>query len=83
MRSMGRRLVLCGLGAALALGGCVSTKGDVVRKRAAYDFSCAEDQIQLTEIAGDTWGAKGCQKEAVYNCSRGAGGVVSACVPEK
>jgi hypothetical protein len=55
---------------ALLLVGCAGARerirGDL-RKRAAFDLQCPEEQIQLTEL-GDFWtqGATGCGRRATY-----------------
>jgi hypothetical protein len=67
---------------ALAFGatlfGCVTSQG-VAKQRASHDFSCPEDQVQVTRIAGSSYDASGCGKKAVYNC---AAGNTVVCVPE-
>jgi outer membrane biogenesis lipoprotein LolB len=58
------------ISAALLLVGCAAGRErirDDLRKRAAFDLQCPEEQIQLTEL-GDffTQGATGCGKRATY-----------------
>ena len=51
--------------AALALLVGCTFSGTQVRKRAAVDFGCPEDEIVIHELpSGDL--ARGCRKEAVY-----------------
>ena len=50
---------------ALLLGGCVESL-DSVRKRAAYDFQCPEEKVQVVELGSDKVGAKGCGQQASY-----------------
>jgi hypothetical protein len=42
-----------------------------LKKRAAFDFDCSEDQIKVVEIDNMTRGAIGCNNKGVYitNCS--------------
>ena len=49
----------------------------VVKKRAAYDFSCTADEIEVVEIANRQYAAKGCGKEGVYVCLSADGWVCS------
>ena len=37
-----------------------------VRKRAAFDFDCPKDKIEVTEIDTLTYGAEGCQTRGTY-----------------
>lgn len=41
---------------------------DYVRNRAAYDFSCARDKIEVLELQAKTFSATGCDKKGVYVC---------------
>jgi hypothetical protein len=75
--------------ASLAVSGCADHIGDTVRTRAANDFKCSEDEIDVTQVAGTTYRAKGCGENVVYDCVIGGvrRNVVSAryeylCVPE-
>jgi hypothetical protein len=74
----------------VVLTGCVSAAG-VARTRAANDFQCREDQIQITEIGGTSFRATGCDRSEVYDCSGsslgangrcGVGATNYVCVPE-
>jgi hypothetical protein len=81
--------------ALIALGtvaaGCVHAE-DVARTRAASDFHCEEDKIDVTNIGGTSYRAKGCGYNTVYDCTgsqvggtyNGAGGGTTdyVCVPE-
>jgi hypothetical protein len=53
---------------ALLLGGC-GTAENTVRARAAYDFRCDEDRVDVRNISGSTFEASGCGKRTVYTCS--------------
>jgi hypothetical protein len=37
-----------------------------VRSRAAFDFSCPEDRLELTEIAKNTVAVEGCRRRGTY-----------------
>jgi hypothetical protein len=63
---------------ASVLPGCVTSQG-VARERAAHDFACPEAEVEISKIAGSSYDAKGCGKQAVYNC---AAGNTVVCVPE-
>jgi hypothetical protein len=48
----------------------------IVKKQAAFDLQCAEDQIQVVQIADVSFGASGCGRRASYvpektSCSPG------------
>jgi hypothetical protein len=79
-------LVLIALSAAFVTG-CTTTMG-TARTRAANDFGCAEDRIQVTDIGGTSYRASGCGQSATYDCVQstakgfGFGGPQVACVPE-
>ncbi len=79
-----------GIASLLVLNGCVTAK-DVAKARAASDFECREDQIQISEIGGTSYRATGCDKSQVYDCSGsslganarcGTGATEYVCVPE-
>lgn len=69
----------------LLLGGCVTAEG-TAKTRAANDFSCSEDQVQVTNVGGKSYRANGCGKSAVYDCAASdayKGSTTSyTCVPE-
>lgn len=70
--SMIRRLII----AASILGsvGCITTsfKMGLVKSRAQFELEC--DPVQVSQLANDTFGARGCGKRATYVivCSGGA-----------
>jgi hypothetical protein len=68
--------------AACATGGME----DAARARAANDLKCPEDKVNLVEIGGTSYRAKGCGDSAVYDCTQSAGhSTLDAeylCVPE-
>jgi hypothetical protein len=69
------------------LSSCASTKTlnrdefrelmtPIVKRQAAFDLQCAEDQIQVVQIADVSFGASGCGRHASYipektSCSPG------------
>lgn len=55
--------------ALLLLPGCASMLG-TVRERAAVEFSCAEEEIEVEELPGSAFAARGCGRSASYACSR-------------
>lgn len=63
-------VVVVALSALLSLTGCV-TQGSVVRTRALNDLSCDEKQIEVVNIGGTSYRARGCGQEATYNCMTG------------
>ena len=56
--------------AAFALIAGCSFPGAQIRKRAAADFSCPEDEIVVHELASG-YLARGCRKEAAYHLRDG------------
>ncbi len=66
--------VIVFLAATLAVA-CVPQGSNVVRPRAAYDFDCPEERVEVREIAGNTYEAKGCGRTEVYVCN----GVGTSC----
>ncbi len=38
----------------------------IVKKQAAFDLRCSEDQIQVTQIGDKSFGASGCGQRASY-----------------
>jgi hypothetical protein len=63
---------------------------DIARTRAANDFHCAEDDINIEELGGTSYRAKGCGYNEVYDCTGSAASVSRygqvnsnyVCVPE-
>lgn len=62
------KLRLVGVAAVLLVAGGCTTMKEVVRARAAADFSCSE--IRIDELLGDAFVASGCEKKATYVCVR-------------
>jgi len=54
---------------ACVASGCVTATG-IVRERAANEFSCDEENIEVYSIGGNTYRAIGCGKDATYTCSK-------------
>lgn len=54
--------------AAMAVCAC-KVSVPVVKARAAHDFECQEDQVNVVEIASTQYAATGCGKKAVYVCA--------------
>lgn len=69
----------------LVFVGCSTISGNA-KKRAAYDFNCSEDKIQLNNISGDTYVANGCGRKQIYTCRATSinafKGYDYSCVPE-
>jgi hypothetical protein len=74
----------------LTSSGCASIAG-VARARAASDFQCREDQIEITELGGTSFRATGCDRSEVYDCTGstlganarcGVGATQYVCIPE-
>jgi len=51
---------------ALAAVGCASPNLNTLRTRAAYDLSCPEPQLKLTQLSNEVYGVSGCNKKATY-----------------
>jgi len=49
----------------VALGGCVRGTGDLIR-RASFDMSCPERQIQVVDLGGGARGVTGCGHRSTY-----------------
>ena len=54
--------------------GCLSLRDEVkvkdyVRNRAAFDFSCSKDKVEVLELASKTFSATGCDKKGLYSCA--------------
>jgi len=70
------------LAAVLLVTGCIS-KSNEVRTRAAFDFECPGDQLQITPLTSEamataTYGVRGCDKKATYIDTPGAGAVLNS-----
>jgi hypothetical protein len=71
--------------ALLVSSGCADHIADAVRARAAHDYKCGPDDIDVTLVAGTAYRAKGCGENEIYDCvmaaiNRGAGDYL--CRPE-
>ncbi|HEY3353588.1 MAG TPA: hypothetical protein VGQ83_10085 [Polyangia bacterium] len=65
----------------LVLSGCAPLfAASVVRSRAARDFDCAEQAVQVAELGGRAYLAEGCGRQASYACQTNDYGI--ACVRE-
>lgn len=53
----------------------------VVVKQAAFDFDCASDRVQVSNLSSRMFGARGCGKKASYEVSCGVD-ASSGIVPE-
>lgn len=67
-------LVFCSL-AASALCACGSSHQSFVQIRAADDFECIKEGIDVEEVARSRYRASGCGKQADYVCSATPDGV--------
>jgi hypothetical protein len=67
-------LVLSALLVGLAVSGCATTekRGDLLRKRAAFDLHCTRDELSVTRLDERTRGVTGCGRQAtyLYTCER-------------
>ena len=52
----------------LILAACVTPEQQIsaVKNRAAYDFSCMPEKIQVKLLQSGTYGAQGCKDKQVY-----------------
>lgn len=52
----------------LAFVSCASStqKKELIIKRASFDFECKKEEIVLTELGNESYGAMGCGKKGVY-----------------
>jgi hypothetical protein len=65
----------------LALCACATWRlEDVVRERASNDFHCQEEHVQVAQIGGKSFKAKGCGYATVYDCV--GIGDNATCIPE-
>ena len=72
-------VAICGL---MLMAGCVS-KSVAVRTRAAFDFSCPEQDVQVTALSSEimstaTYGVRGCGKKASYVFTPQTGAVLNS-----
>ena len=70
------RLVALGV---LILSGCATTGvEDTVKKKAAFEFDCPNEKIELIQTSSDganaiySYGVKGCGQRATYICQKNA-----------
>jgi hypothetical protein len=67
--------IICFAFSLLALVGCTSMRS-AVTDRAAFDLHCPKEQITVSDIGSDGYGAEGCGKRTSYVCLRdGWGGL--------
>lgn len=54
-----------------ALSGCFSNSVNpsIVQTKAASDFECKLEQVEVEQINDNNWKANGCGKKATYMCS--------------
>jgi hypothetical protein len=52
-------------------------------KKAAFDMHCAEDQLEVTSLAGGSVGVRGCGKQSRYEYVSGTGWVLNAAEERK
>ena len=71
-----RVAVVVGLGLCMVACADVSTH---VRTRAAHDFGCSEQATRITDAEAGVYRIEGCGFAASYECSDGAGGVITDC----
>jgi hypothetical protein len=57
---------------AILMCGCAA---DTVRARAAHDFDCPEEEIEVQEVTDGTFSARGCGERGTYVCGRSGGPV--------
>jgi hypothetical protein len=50
----------------IVTSGCVGAVVSQVAKRASFDMSCPAEQIELVQLSGSAFGARGCGKQATY-----------------
>lgn len=62
-----------------SVGGCAGVIGKV-RTRAAFDFECAEDAVEVKAIGAGGFHASGCDQEATYVCTSGE--YMTTCIQE-
>jgi hypothetical protein len=55
----------------LLAAGCSSTSS-TARTRAANDFACDEEKVEVADIGGTSYRVTGCGRTAVYDCSESA-----------
>jgi hypothetical protein len=67
--------LLVSVAGAILLSACGSQHAEFVQIRAAHDFECVQDGIEVEEIARSRYRAQGCGKEAEYVCAATPDGV--------
>jgi hypothetical protein len=50
----------------LAAAGCAGYYAEALKERATFDLACPEQELTVTELGGDAYGATGCGKRASY-----------------
>lgn len=61
------RVVSSALG--LALCACVSSSAQsVVIAKGAFELRCSQEQMEVKELAPNSFGVRGCGKQTQYNC---------------
>ena len=69
----------------IILGACSNLEGTIY-DRAAYDFQCPVNKLEIKQIDGGKFQASGCEKVAIYECAgripSAEGGTV-ACILNK
>lgn len=78
--------LIVGLAAFASLAACCATSygrtGFITSgnglKKASFDMQCAESQLEVIEISGDSVGVRGCDKQARYQLVGGAGWVLDS-----
>ena len=63
------------------LVGCTTQTG-AVEARAASDFGCDEWKIEVEDVGGNAYRAKGCGRSATYVCVGGGGYGSPTCIKE-
>jgi hypothetical protein len=62
-----RKIALLAL-VALSLSACFEGRAHVAQARAAYDMSCAQENIHAFRVVGGTFVAEGCGMRTEYAC---------------
>jgi hypothetical protein len=65
------RIVVCGA-LTLSAAGCASSLESRVRRRAAADFHCREQDLKIIDRQEPVFRVAGCGEEATYICSDSA-----------
>jgi hypothetical protein len=56
------------LALALLTSGCAGMSN--LKKRAAFDMQCPQDQLVVTELGNTTYGVEGCGQRGTYVCKQ-------------